>query len=53
VSQAATILRDADAALGRPHRPDRVRPWHSLLADSMVSPSGRERLRLRWSRAFA
>ncbi len=50
VSQAATIIREADAALGRPYRPDRVRRWHALLADSMVTPSGRERLRLRWSR---
>ena len=41
--QAIGILRDADASLGRPHRPERIRKWHVLLADSLFSPSGTQR----------
>jgi hypothetical protein len=37
------ILRDADLSLGRPHRPDRIRSWHRLLADSLFTPSGSAR----------
>jgi hypothetical protein len=37
------ILRDADLSLGRPHRPDRIRSWHQLLADSLFTPSGSAR----------
>ncbi|HEX4978123.1 MAG TPA: hypothetical protein VFV40_09690, partial [Nocardioides sp.] len=46
--QAVAILRDADRSLGRPHRPERIRPWHALLARSLFSPSGTELLRRRW-----
>lgn len=46
--QAMTILRDADRSLGRPHRPERIRAWHALLARSLFTPSGTERLRRRW-----
>jgi hypothetical protein len=42
--QAVGILRDADLSLGREHRPGRIRAWHALLADSLFTPSGRERL---------
>lgn len=49
--RAVGILRDADLSLGRPHRPDRIRAWHRLLADSLFTPSGtarfQRRLRLR------
>jgi hypothetical protein len=48
LKQAVSILRDADASLGRPHRPERVRHWHALLAGSLFTPSGTERLRARW-----
>lgn len=48
LKQAVGVLRDADAALGRPHRPERIRAWHALLADSLFTPSGTERLRRRW-----
>ena len=41
--QAIGILRDADASLGRPHRPARIRKWHALLADSLFTPSGTQR----------
>lgn len=42
-----TILRDADSSLGREHRPDRIRPWHRLLAESLFTPSGQARIRDR------
>jgi hypothetical protein len=47
--QAVTILRDADLAVGRLHRPERVRPWHSLLAASLFTAGGRRRLQNRLS----
>lgn len=43
------ILREADAALGRPHDPSRLQAWHALLAESTLSASGRARLRRRWN----
>jgi hypothetical protein len=46
--QAVAILRDADRSLGRPHRPERIRAWHALLARSLFSPGGTELLRRRW-----
>lgn len=46
--QGITILRDADRSLGRPHRPERIRAWHALLARSLFTPSGTELLRRRW-----
>jgi hypothetical protein len=46
--QAGTILRDADRALGRPHRPERIRAWYALLAESLFSPSGLAEARRRW-----
>jgi hypothetical protein len=42
--QAVGILRDADLSLGREHRPERIRAWHALLADSVFTPSGQTRL---------
>ena len=45
--QAVSILRDADMSLGRPHRPERVRAWHALLADSLFTPRGMARLQHR------
>ncbi len=50
---ASAILREADAALGRTSRPGRIRAWHRLLADSMLTPAGAERLRQRWTRGRA
>lgn len=46
--QGLMILRDADAALGRPHQPERIRAWEALLADSAFSVPGRHRLLRRW-----
>lgn len=45
--QAVGILRDADLSLGRPHRIERIRRWHRLLAESVFTPSGQQRLRCR------
>jgi hypothetical protein len=42
-----TILRDADRTLGRPHDPDRLAAWYTLLRESCHTPAGRHRLQLR------
>jgi hypothetical protein len=42
--RAVTILRDADSAVGREHRPERVREWHELLRGSLFTPAGSKRL---------
>ena len=47
LQQAVTVLRDADLALGREHRPSRIRRWHELLRDSLFTSSGQQRLRRR------
>ncbi|GAB3248561.1 hypothetical protein GCM10027448_11990 [Nocardioides dilutus] len=41
--RAVTILRDADSAVGREHRPERVREWHQLLKSSLFTPAGTTR----------
>lgn len=46
--QGVSILRDADRSLGREHRPERIRAWHALLAESLFTPSGTRRLRQIW-----
>jgi hypothetical protein len=43
----ATILRDADSALGREHDPARLQAWYALLGDSLFSGSGQRRLERR------
>jgi hypothetical protein len=45
--QANVILRDADRALGRTHRPQRVNRWYALLSESLFTPVGTSRLRNR------
>lgn len=45
--QGVGILRDADAALGRPHDPRRIRTWHDLLRESLFSPAGTARFAAR------
>jgi hypothetical protein len=42
-----TILRDADRTLGRPHDPDRLAAWYSLLRESCFTPAGRHLLLVR------
>jgi hypothetical protein len=41
IHRAVTILEDADRSLGRPHDPTRIREWHRLLRDSLLTPAGR------------
>ena len=41
--RAVAILRDADSAVGREHRPERVREWHELLKGSLFTPAGTAR----------
>lgn len=41
--RAVTILRDADSAIGREHRPERIREWHALLKGSLFTPAGTTR----------
>jgi hypothetical protein len=45
--QGVAILRDADLAVGRPHRPERIRAWHALLRESLFTASGAARFRSR------
>jgi very-short-patch-repair endonuclease len=40
----SVVLRDADAALGRPHDPRRIEAWHALLRDSLFTAAGQQRL---------
>ncbi len=49
LAQPSAILREADAALGREHRPERIAAWQDLLAASMFSSLGLNKLQLRWS----
>lgn len=44
------VLREADAALGRPHRVDRLDPWLRILQESLFHPVGQERFRRRLAR---
>jgi hypothetical protein len=41
------ILRDVDRTLGRPHDPDRLEAWYTLLRDSCFTASGRRQLLTR------
>lgn len=47
LTQGVSILRDADATLGRTHEPRRIRRWHELLRGSLFSPSGGTAFRAR------
>ena len=44
------ILADADAAVGRPHRPERLRRWRAEAVGSTLSPRGRAALARRLRR---
>ncbi|UFN42987.1 hypothetical protein [Nocardioides okcheonensis] len=43
----ASILREADAVLGRPHEPQRIRAWTTLYRESCWTEAGREALARR------
>jgi very-short-patch-repair endonuclease len=42
-----SVLRDADATLGRRHRVDRLDPWLAMVEESLFSTSGQDQLRTR------
>jgi len=44
LDDAVHVLSDADEAVGRRHRPERIRPWYALLQDSLFTPRGRHAL---------
>jgi len=44
LGRSQVILREADAALGRPHDPRRLDPWLDALRESLFSSSARARL---------
>lgn len=44
ISRSIGILRDADRTIGRPHEPERIKAWYSLLRASCFSPAGRRLL---------
>lgn len=46
--QALRILRDADNATGREHRPERIRAWYALLRESLFTPAGTAAVLRRW-----
>lgn len=46
----ATVMHEVDRMLKRPHRMMRVRRWQALVADSLYSERGRERVLNRWRR---
>jgi hypothetical protein len=47
---ADRIVRDAEAALGLPHRPARTRRWHAEIAGSTLTSRGRAALARRLAR---
>ena len=53
LTRAVTILRDADAAVGREHRPELVRVWHDLLRQSLFTPAGTASFLARLERSRA
>lgn len=44
LDDAVRVLADADRAVGRPHRPDRINAWSTLLEGSLVTAGGRSAL---------
>jgi very-short-patch-repair endonuclease len=53
VTRAIAVLRDADRAIGRSHDSSRIRAWHALLAESVLSAAGRARLESRFAHRSA
>jgi hypothetical protein len=48
LDRAGQVIREADAALGRPHDRTRLDPWWALLDESLFTARGRRRLMSRW-----
>ena len=43
-------MHEIDAALARPHEPERLRRWRRMIEGSLYSDHGRARLLNRWRR---
>ena len=52
VNHPAVTMHELDRALGRVHRPHRLRRWRRLVEHSMYSADGRARMLNRWRRAM-
>jgi hypothetical protein len=50
VRHPLVMLAEIDRALGRRHRPSRVRLWRRWVSEATLSPDGRRRLMNRWMR---
>jgi hypothetical protein len=48
IGRPQAMLREADAALERPHDPRRIVPWLTALRESLFTSTGRARLASRW-----
>lgn len=50
VNHPAVAMHEIDAALARPHDPERLRRWRRMIEGSLYSEHGRARLVNRWRR---
>lgn len=50
LNHPAVVMHEIDRALDRPHDVRRLRRWHRLVANSLYSEAGRERVMNRWRR---
>ena len=52
LNHAAVTMHEVDRALGRPHDPRRLEAWRALVAESLYSEIGRQRIMNRWHRSM-
>jgi very-short-patch-repair endonuclease len=45
--RSVTVLRDADVAVAREHRPERIRAWHDMIRQSLFTAAGQAALARR------
>ncbi|MBO0844536.1 MAG: hypothetical protein J2P22_03870 [Nocardioides sp.] len=50
LNHPAVAMHEIDAALGRPHRAERLRRWRRVIDGSLYSGTGRARVMNRWRR---
>lgn len=50
INHASVVMHEIDRALGRPHDLRRLWRWQALVANSLYSETGRERMMNRWRR---
>jgi len=50
VNHPAVAMHEIDAALARPHEPERLRRWRRMIEGSLYSEQGRARMVNRWRR---